>query len=67
MDVFIKIHNKITYLVLFDYSYCEKNWDKIKYLINEKSGITNSINHNFERIKMDSFDLFYLLKNIDFS
>ena len=44
----MKIHNKIRYLVLFDYNYCDKICDKIKYLIREKSGITDSINHNFE-------------------
>ena len=44
----MKIHNKIRYLVLFGYNYCDKICDKIKYLIREKSGITDSINHNFE-------------------
>ena len=28
--------------------------DKIKYLISEKRGITNSINYNFGKIKIDS-------------
>ena len=56
IDGFIKIHNEIRYLVLFDYSYCNKNSDKIKYLISEKSGITDSINHNFGRIRIDSYD-----------
>ena len=55
IDIFIKIHEKIRYLVLFDYSYCDKIWDKIKNLISEKSGITDSINHNFARIKIDSY------------
>ena len=56
IDRFIKIHDKIKYLVLFDYSYCDKICDKIKYLISEKSGITDSINHNFARIRIDSYD-----------
>ena len=43
-------------LVLFDYSYCDKICDKIKYLISEKSGITDSINHNLGRIRIDSYD-----------
>ena len=55
-DEFMKIHNKIRYLVLFDYSYCDKICDKIKYLISKKSGITDSINHNFGRIRIDSYD-----------
>ena len=44
IDGFIKILNKIRYLVLFDYSYCDKICDKIKYLISRKSGITDNIN-----------------------
>ena len=56
IDRFIKIHDKIRYLVLFDYSYCDKVCDKIKYLISEKSGITDSTNHNFARIRINSYD-----------
>ena len=33
------MYDKIRYLVLFHYSYSDKNFDKIKYLISEKSGI----------------------------
>ena len=36
IDGLIKIHDKIRYLFLFDYSYCDKTFDKIKYLLNEK-------------------------------
>ena len=35
MDGFIKIHNKIRYLTLFD-DWCDKISDRIKYLISEK-------------------------------
>ena len=31
-------------------------YDKIKYLISEKSDITDSINHNFGKIKIDSYN-----------
>ena len=55
IHIFIKVHEKVRYLVLSEYSYCDKIWDKIKYLISEKSGITDSINHNFARIKIDSY------------
>ena len=41
---------------MFDYSYCYKTCYKIKYLICEKSGTTDSINHNFARIRIDSYD-----------
>ena len=53
IDGFIKIHNNIKYLVLFD-EWCEKICDRIKYLISEKSGITDSINHNVARISIQS-------------
>ena len=43
IDGFIKIRDKIRYLVLFNYSYCNKICDKIKYLLIEKSGFHNVI------------------------
>ena len=46
IDGYIKIDEKIRYLVLFDHGYCDRIFDKIKYLISEKSGITDNINHN---------------------
>ena len=36
IDGLIKIHDKIRYSVLFDYSYCDKICDKIKYLMSYK-------------------------------
>ena len=57
----IKIHNRIRYLVLLDYSYSDEICDKIKYLISEKIGITDTINHNFGKIRIDNVIL-YLLK-----
>ena len=56
IDGFIKIHDKIRYLVLFGYSHCDKICDKIKYLISDKSGITNSVNHNFARIRIELYN-----------
>ena len=67
IDGFIKIHDEIRYLLLFDYSYHDKVCDKIKYLISEKGGITDSINLNFGKIKIDSYDSLPIEKNINFS
>ena len=64
IDGFIKIHDKIRYLVLFDYSYCDKTCDKNQYLIREKSGITDSINHNFARTRIDSYEPSLLVDKI---
>ena len=41
--------------MFLDFSYCDKVCDKIKYLISEKSGVRDSINHNFERIRIDLY------------
>ena len=44
IDAFSKIHDGIRYLVLFDYGwFYDDTCDTIKYLIREKSGITDSI------------------------
>ena len=56
IDGFIKIHNKIRFWVLFNYSYCDKICDKTIYLISEENGITDSINNNFWRIRIYSYD-----------
>ena len=52
IDGFIKIYNGTRYLVLFG----PEIYDKIRYLISEKSGITYSISHNFPRIRIDSYN-----------
>ena len=36
IDGFIKIYDGIRYLVLFDYGWCDKICDRIKYLTSEK-------------------------------
>ena len=48
--------NGIRYLVLFDCNWCDKICDRIKYLIREKNGITDSTNNNFARIRNDSYN-----------
>ena len=53
---FIKIHSGIRCLVLLDYGWFDKICDTIKFLISEKSGITGSINHNFGKIRIDSYN-----------
>ena len=46
----IVLDGNIKHLILFDYGLFNKISDKIKYLISKKSGVTNSINHNFGKI-----------------
>ena len=62
----ISLDGKIKHLILFDYGLFSKICDKVKYLISKESGITNSINHNFGNIRINSYNS-YLLKNIDSS
>ena len=38
------------------HSWYDEICDSIKYLISEKSGIADSINHNFARIRIDSYN-----------
>ena len=57
IDGFIMVlDGKVKHLALFYYGLFDKICNKIKYLICKKSGVTNSINHNFGRIKIDSYD-----------
>ena len=56
IDGFIKIHNGIRYLVLFGCGWFDKICDTIKYLISQKNLTTDSINHDFVRIRIDSYN-----------
>ena len=60
------LDGKIKHLVLFDYGLLDKICDKIKYLISKKSGITNSINHNFGRIRIGSYNSLPIKKILTF-
>ena len=64
IDKFIKIHYKIRYLVLFDYSYCDKICDKIKYLISEKGSFLQIVLIIITRI--DSYNSFPIEKVLVF-
>ena len=57
IDGFIRVlDGKIKFIVLFDYGLLDKICSKIKYLTGKKSGITNSINYKFGKIKIDSYN-----------
>ena len=66
IDGFIKIHEKNRYLTLFDYSHYKKICDKIEYPLSEKSGIADSINHIFARIRIDLYNSFPTEKILTF-
>ena len=56
IDGFIKIYNRIRHLVLFDCGGFDKICDRIRYLISKKSSVKHSFNHNFARIRIDSYN-----------
>ena len=56
IDEFIKMYDGNRYLVLFSNSWYDKVCNRIKYLVSKKSVITDSINHNFAKIRMDSYN-----------
>ena len=58
--------NEFRYLLLFDYRLLDKICDKIKYLISEKSGIADSINYNFRKIRVDSYNSLPIEKILTF-
>ena len=67
IDGFIRVYgSKTRHLVLFDYGLFDKNCDKIKCLISEKIGITDSINHNFGKIRIVSYKPLPIEKRLTF-
>ena len=44
------------YLVLFGTEKYDSIYNRIRYLISAKSGITYIISHNYAKIKVDSYD-----------
>ena len=56
IDGLIKIYDGIRYLVLFGGSFQNEIFDRIQYLIGKKSGITDSIKHNFAIIRKESYN-----------
>ena len=65
MDL-LSLDGKIKQLILFDYGLFNKICDKIKDLRSIKSGITNSINHNFGKIRIDSHNSLPIRKVLTF-
>ena len=56
IDGFIKICDGIRYLEIFGCLLYDEIYNRIRYLISGKSGITDTINHNFAKIRIDSYN-----------
>ena len=66
VDGFIKTYDGTRYLVLIDPKRYDAIYDRIRYRVSKKHGITYSINHNFARIRIDSYNPLYLEKTLTF-
>ena len=66
IDGLIKIYDGIRYLVLFGGGFLGEIFDRIEYLISKKNGITDSIYHNFARIRIDSYNSLPIEKILTF-
>ena len=55
-DVYIRIYNGTRYLTLFGSEKYDAIYDRIKYLMSLKSGITHIFSHYFAKFKVDSYD-----------
>ena len=60
IDRFIRLCVK--HLILFVYGLFDKICDKIKHSISEKSAITDSVNHSFRKIRIDSYNSLHIEK-----
>ena len=67
IDGFIKISDKVRYLVLFGPESYDAIYNGVRYVISEeKSGITDIINHNFVRIRINSYNSLPTEKSLTF-
>ena len=63
IDGFIRaLNGEIKHLVLYDYELSDKICDRIEYLISERSIIKDSINHNFRKVRIDSYNYLSIKK-----
>ena len=67
IDRFIKTYDGVRYLVLVGSRLYDAICNKCIFLISEKGGIKDSINHNCARISIFSFNSLPIIKNVDFS
>ena len=56
MDVFIRVYDATRYLVLFGSEKYDPIYNRIRYLISMKRGITYIISNNHAKIKVDSYN-----------
>ena len=65
VDGFVRVYEGVRYLVLFGPEKCDAIYDKTRYLISQKSGITYVVSNNFAKLKKDYFDSLTLEKTLN--
>ena len=66
IDRFIKIFDGIRYFKIFGRQLYDKIYNRIRYLISEKGGITGSVNHNFSKIRVNPYNSLPIEKILTF-
>ena len=66
IDGFIRVFDGTRYLVLFGCEKLDSIFNRIRYFISVKSGITYIISHNYAKIKVDSYKSLALEKTMVF-
>ena len=66
VDGFFKVYDGTRYLVSFGPERYDNIYDEIRYLISHKSGIKHSIDHNFARVNIDSYNFLPIEKTLPF-
>ena len=67
VDGSIRVYNGTRYLVLFGTEKYNAIYNRIRYLISEKSDITFVFSHNYAKIKIGSYDSLPLVKTLTFN
>ena len=62
VNEFIRVYDGTRYLVLFGSEKYDAIYNRIRYLISQKSGITYVFSHNHASVKIDSYDSLALEK-----
>ena len=66
IDAFIQIYDRNKYLVLLSRTWFDEICDRIKYLVSERSGITDSIHLIFATIRIGSYNSLPIEKILTF-
>ena len=54
IDGFIRVYDGTRYLILYGPKKYDTIYNRIRYLISQKSGITDVFSNNYDKIKIDS-------------